>query len=116
MLQSLNFVLVHVPNLMEARRFYTGTLGLVIEAEQPGFVQFKRPDGSGATFALLEDATASPFQHVELWWAVEDVDATHAALVARGVAITDPPTDMPFGRTLGINDPAGNTLHLWRPR
>jgi len=116
MLQSLNFVIFSVPNLAEARRFYTEKLGLAVAAEQPGFIQFERPDGSGATFALGEDAAAKPFQNVELWWAVEDVDATHAALVAQGVEIVDPPTDMPFGRTLAIKDPAGNTLHMWRPR
>jgi predicted enzyme related to lactoylglutathione lyase len=116
MLQGLNFVMYHVPNLKEARDFYVEKLGLTVAVEQPGFIQLEQPGGSGATFALGEAADATPMQNAELWWFVADVDATHAALVAKGVEIASPLTDMPFGRTLAIKDPAGNTLYLLQPR
>ena len=43
---------------------------------------------------------------------MDDADATCAELQARGVAIAGPPTDMPFGRTFSIKDPAGATLYM----
>ncbi|MDQ2757794.1 MAG: VOC family protein [Actinomycetota bacterium] len=45
-----------------------------------------------------------------LAFSVDDVDAVHAELVAAGVDITQPPTDMPYGRDMGFRDPFGNNL------
>jgi predicted enzyme related to lactoylglutathione lyase len=116
MVSGLNFVVAHVPNLAEARTFYTGKLGLTVTGEQPGFVQFAQPEGQGATFALSEAADAKPVADPELWWYVESADATYAALVKAGVTIASEPKDEPFGRTLAIKDPAGNTIYLLQPR
>jgi predicted enzyme related to lactoylglutathione lyase len=110
---TLNFILLHVDDVAAVRPFYTEKLGLAVLDEQPGFVQFARPDGSGASLALTERAaTTKPTQTVELWWYVDDADAAHADLADRGVEIASPPTDMPFGRTFSIHDPAGHTLFL----
>ena len=109
MLQGLNFVIVHVPDIETARDFYTEKLGFTVEAQQPGFVQFRQP-GSGATFALGQEDPAH--ERVELWWFVDDADATHATLRDRGVEIVSPPTDEPFGRAFSIKDTAGNQLNL----
>ena len=116
MLTGLNFVIVHVPNLAEARAFYTEKLGLTVTAEQPGFVQFAQPGGSGATFALGEAAAATPAADPELWWYVDNADATYAALAKAGVTIAGEPKDEPFGRAFSIKDPAGNTVYLLQPR
>jgi uncharacterized glyoxalase superfamily protein PhnB len=43
---------------------------------------------------------------------VDDVDAVHAELVEHGVEITQPPTDQPYGRDLGLRDPFGNHLRI----
>ena len=43
---------------------------------------------------------------------VDDVDAVHAELVERGVEITQPPTDMSYGRDIGLRDPFGNNLRI----
>ena len=43
---------------------------------------------------------------------VEDVDAAHAELVEKGVEITQPPTDMGYGRDMGLRDPFGNNLRI----
>ena len=112
----MNFVLVHVPNLAEARTFYTEKLGLTVAGEQPGFVQFAQPGGNGATFALSEATDARPVADPELWWYVENTDATYAALAKAGVTIANEPKDEPFGRTLAVKDPAGNTIYLLQPR
>ncbi len=43
---------------------------------------------------------------------VDDVDAAHAELVEKGVEITQPPTDQPYGRDMGLRDPFGNNLRI----
>src|SRR2546423_5338847 len=102
MLLGLNFVMLYVPDIEQARAFYTEKLGLVVEDQQPGFVQFKQHAGMGAIFALEEDASASPYQCVELWWMVDNADATYATLVSNGVESANQPTDEPFGRAFTV--------------
>ncbi|MDB5074558.1 MAG: hypothetical protein JWO42_737 [Chloroflexi bacterium] len=109
MFQGLQFVILHVPDLAAARGFYTERLGFEVEAEQPGFIQFRTP-GSGATFAISQDDGSR--ERKEAWWFVDDADATHAALKAKGVEIVTPPHDEPFGRALAIKDPSGANLYL----
>ena len=107
MFRGLNFVLVHVPSVAQLRSFYVNTLGFAIEAETDSFLQFRQP-GSGASYALGQDEG----DRIELWWYVDDADATYADLQAKGVEIVTPPVDAPFGRFFAIKDPAGNKLFL----
>jgi len=115
MLLGLNFVMLHVPDIEQARAFYTEKLGFVVEGHQPNFVQFKQNAGIGAIFALEEHADASPHQGVELWWMVDNADATYATLVSNGVETVSQPTDEPFGRAFSIKDPAGNIINMFQP-
>lgn len=112
MLLGLNFVLLHVPDVEKARAFYAKKLGLVVEGEQPDFVQFKQPNGNGATFALSKDEDAATLQGAELWWFVDDADTTCSELIGRDVEIVSEPHDEPFGRAFAIKDPAGHTIHM----
>lgn len=115
MLNGLNFVLAHVPSIEQVLPFYTEKLGFEIEAQAPGFIQFKQPKGEGATYALSEEGNVEPRMSVELWWFVDDAATTLAQLQAREVAIVDALSDQPFGRTLAIQDPAGNKIYLLQP-
>jgi predicted enzyme related to lactoylglutathione lyase len=107
MMNGPNFVIRNVRDLDETKRFYSDKLGFQVEAEQPGFVQFAKT--GGATYALVG---VSGQEATEVWWNVDDVDATQERLRAKGVEIVQPPKDEPFGRTLVIRDGAGNTLYL----
>jgi predicted enzyme related to lactoylglutathione lyase len=107
MLHGPSFIIMHVPNVNAARTFYTERLGFQVQDEQPGFVQFAST--GGATLALAEQGAGGL---TELWWFVDDADATHEDLKTRGVEIVSPPKDEPFGRALAIKDTAGNTLYL----
>jgi predicted enzyme related to lactoylglutathione lyase len=115
MLVGLNFVMLHVPDIAQARAFYTEKLGLVVEDQQSGFVMFKQNIPGSAVFALQEQPGAAPHQGVELWWLVDNADATYSTLVSRGVEIVSQPTDEPFGRAFAIKDPAGNTINMFQP-
>ncbi|WIG61863.1 MAG: hypothetical protein OJF49_004612 [Ktedonobacterales bacterium] len=102
---------LHVPDVAAARAFYTQKLGFAVEAEAPSFVQFAQSNGQGAYLALGQE-TATTAKEPELWWYVDDADATFAALVAQLVEVVTPPTDMPFGRTFAIKDPDGQILNF----
>jgi predicted enzyme related to lactoylglutathione lyase len=110
MLNGPTFVIRNVRDIDGTRRFYTDKLGFRVAAEQPGFVQFAATGGAAYALAANPDGEAT-----EVWWNVDDVDATEEQARARGVEIVQPPTNMPFGRTLVIRDAAGNNLYLLQP-
>lgn len=112
MLTGLNFILLHVSDVEQARTFYTEKLGLVVEDQQPDFVQFQQPMGNGAIFALSKSSDNATLQGAELWWYVDDANKTFADLVAQGTEVVSKPVDEPFGRVFAIKDPAGHTLHM----
>jgi lactoylglutathione lyase len=115
MFNGLNFVIAHVPSIAGVLPFYTEKLGFEIETQMPGFVQFKQPHGQGATYALSEEGPVKPDTSLELWWFVDDAEASQAKLRFLDIPIVQPLTDEPFGRTLAIQDPAGNKLYLLQP-
>lgn len=42
----------------------------------------------------------------------DDVHASYAAMTARGLEFTEPPTEMPYGIDSGFRDPSGNSVRL----
>ena len=116
MILGLNFVLLHVPDIEQARTFYTEKLGLAVEDQMPGFVQFKKPGEAGTIFALQEDKGVAPHSGVELWWILDNADTTYASLASRDVEIVSQPADEPFGRAFIVKDPAGNMINMFQPR
>jgi catechol 2,3-dioxygenase-like lactoylglutathione lyase family enzyme len=114
LVREVNIVIVRVPDIAAARVFYGETLGLPIKGEASNFLVVDPIDGQGASFGvgIGQPSAGGP----EIWWRVDDADAFHAALVARGVRITEEPEDRPFGRALSFADPAGNVLHAYQPR
>lgn len=93
------FAVANVTNIAQAKRFYTEVLGLQVEREAPTFVQF-------ASFAIASDnpAAASP---LELYWLVDDAEAAHAEIAARG-GTCSPVEAKPFGKVFSTKDPDGN--------
>jgi predicted enzyme related to lactoylglutathione lyase len=118
MLTGLNFVIVHVNDIEEARNFYTEKLGLEVEDEAPNFLQFKQPGGDGATLAVSHEPSIRPAQgkDIELWWFVDNADTAYADLSSKGVEIAQGLKDEPFGRTFAIKDPSGNTFYMLQLR
>ena len=110
---DLNFVIFNVRDIAAARAFYTETLGFTITSDLPNFLQFQAP--SGATFAIRENEAATPTTTIELWWQVEDADATYAALAQHSAPLLGEPKNQPFGRTFAVKDPAGNIVSFYQP-
>ncbi len=108
---GLNFVMIHVADVQEAKSFFTEKLDLEADLQAPDFVQFKLPEGNGATFAIGKGDT-TPDIGTELWWYVENAENALATLQQRGVTVKTPLTNMPFGRTFSIQGPGGYVLYL----
>ena len=113
LVHELNIVIIRTPDIEAARAFYSEVLGLRVENETPAFLQVESPDGKGSTLGVGvgEPSMTGP----EIWWRVDDADAFHAALVAKGVRILQEPEDRPFGRAVSFADPAGNALYAYQP-
>ena len=102
-------VLIRPADLERSRRFYGDELGL------PVYREFGEGPTRGTVFyaggGFLEVAGRSdgqPSDTVQLWLQVRDLDATHAELEARGVAITRLPQLEPWGlKEMWIEDPDG---------
>ncbi|WP_309646656.1 VOC family protein [Phenylobacterium sp.] len=106
-------VRVWVDDMDVARGFYGGTLSLASTWDFGDAVGYdlgptlivERDDGSH------EDGLKGRFVGLSL--SVEDIEATYADLIAKGVEFLGPPEKMPWGGTLAhFKDPAGNILTL----
>jgi catechol 2,3-dioxygenase-like lactoylglutathione lyase family enzyme len=91
-------------DLERARKFYLEKLGLAPVEERPGGLLYYCGGGS---FAVFESAGASSGTHTQMAWEVADIEATVAALRARGVVFEE--YDLPGLKTVnGIADIEGN--------
>jgi catechol 2,3-dioxygenase-like lactoylglutathione lyase family enzyme len=93
-----------VKDLERARRFYSETLGLEPVEERPGGLRYRC---GGTYFALFESAGTASGNHTQMGWEVADIEATVAALRARGVVFEA--YDLPGLKTVnGIAEIEGN--------
>lgn len=91
-------------DLDRARRFYSEKLGLEPVEERPGGLRYQC---GGSSFALFESAGSASGTHTQMGWEVDDIEATVAALRARGVVFLE--YDAPGLTTRnGVADIAGN--------
>jgi catechol 2,3-dioxygenase-like lactoylglutathione lyase family enzyme len=91
-------------NLERARAFYSDKLGLEPAEERPGGLRYRCRTGA---FALFVSAGAAAGTHTQMSWEVADLEATVAALKARGVVFEE--YDLPGLKTVGgIAQVAGN--------
>ena len=111
---EFNYVIVFVSGMARSVAFYRDVLGLRLQSESHKWTEFETP---GVTLALhLADApsgaavaaNAIPAGRCHLGFSVEDIDAFHQAMVARGVPCLQSPQEEDFGgRLAGYADPDG---------
>jgi len=107
-----------VADVQASATLYENLFGLVRDWEDDNHVQFKLPTKGNAEGAwlLLHPTSDESKPHYLGYFTVDDVDATVARLQAAGFAITQPPSDAPWGvREAGVADPDGNGLTLNAP-
>ena len=91
-------------DLNRARKFYSEKLGLEPVEERPGGLRYR----SGRHFfVLFKSAGESSGSHTQMGWEVADLEATVAALKARGVVFEE--YELPGLKTVnGIAEISGN--------
>jgi catechol 2,3-dioxygenase-like lactoylglutathione lyase family enzyme len=131
MFSRINLSSVFVLDQDEALDFYVGKLGLEVGTDQDlGFMRWLtvRVPGDPSRELLLErpgppamdDATAGQVRELVAkgatggWFglATDDVRKTYETLKARGVELTEEPTERPYGTDFGLRDPFGNSIRI----
>ncbi len=86
----LTYVMKFVADMDKAVGFYRDTLGLELRFQSPEWSEFATGE---TTLALHLASDRNPAGRVELGFGVDDVDALHRDLTAKGVVFTRPPAD-----------------------
>ena len=102
----------HATDVAASRELYVEVLGLEVAMDIGWVVTYAAP-GSPATqiSVMRDDASAAVQPDVSI--EVDDVDAVHAAVVARGYEVVHPLTDEPWGvRRFFVRDRSGKVLNI----
>jgi predicted enzyme related to lactoylglutathione lyase len=109
---KLELVQVPVSDVDRAKAFYVDQVGFNADhdhrvSDELRFVQLT-PPGSACSIAIGTGMTKMAPGSVEgLQIVIDDADAAHAELKARGVEVSDV-QDLPWGRFVFFSDPDGN--------
>lgn len=106
MLKRVDRILLRVPNVAAATRFYTETLGLRVDRQQSAAAALAFDEGS--TELILHSDTNRG--DVEIVFGVDDVRAMYELRDSLGVSFIQPPQETAQGYRATIRDPFGNVL------
>ena len=134
MVKSLAISSLYVLDQDQAVDFYVGKVGLEIHTDADlGFMRWLTvcvPGDRGREILLekignpyMDDATANQARDLlskgacggHLFFTVDDCRQTYEELVAKGVEVTQEPTEQPYGIDFGIRDPFGNSIRFSQP-
>ncbi len=122
---AMTSVYVHDPS--EAHRFYTEVLGFVSFMHMPEMrlaivVSVEDPQGTALLLEPNENPIASEYQRglydaglPTIVLGVQDLNAEHARLAARGVSFRQLPTQTPWGHQAIFDDTCGNWIQIHQP-
>ena len=131
MYNSINISSIFVLDQDEAVDFYVGKLGLEVSSDMDlGFMRWLtvRVPGQPGRDVLLElpgppgmdEKSAAQVRELvtkgatgfSLGLTTDNVQKTYETLKARGVEISEEPTEHPYGTDFGLRDPFGNHLRI----
>jgi len=122
----INLASIFVDDQQEALRFYTETLGFRLKHNIPmgeyawiTVVSEEALEGIELVLEPAEHPAVSPFMKALVddgipytSFAVNDVEAEHECLVAKGVRFVQPPTDLGNVITAIFDDTCGNLIQI----
>lgn len=122
----INLTTLFVDDQRAALAFYTDVLGFTTRHEIPlgddFWLTVVSPDAPDGPELLLEPArhpAVKPYRDALMedgiplaQFAVDDVEAEHARLTARGVVFTQPPTDIGTAVVAVLDDTCGNLIQI----
>lgn len=119
MITNLYAVCLLVKNLDDSLSFYKDKLGLEINSEDDGYVDFKIGSTLLAIFQKDKAEAMFPLQHMAngggavYAYQVEDVASACFELQSKGIEIFEGPKTMPWGQTVAyFKDPDNNIWEL----
>jgi|SRR6516162_3233346 catechol 2,3-dioxygenase-like lactoylglutathione lyase family enzyme len=98
-----------VSDLAATQNWYTSVLALELEFDTGSAVGLK--DESDFTLILAHDG--GRVSDCNLFFQVEDVEATYREMCARGIGFRYPPQVNDWGYGAGLSDPDGRLVGLW---
>jgi predicted enzyme related to lactoylglutathione lyase len=134
MLTSIYLSSIHVLDQDEALDFYVGKLGMEMRMDiDLGFMRWLTVGVPGDQREVLLELPAPPSMDPQtaeqvrelvskgagggtIFMYTDDCRRTHEELVAKGVEVTQEPTEQVYGTDMGIRDPFGNALRIAEPR
>ena len=111
---KLDHLTIPVKDRETSRDWYVKTLGLKVEFEVPKRDATALQDDGG--FTIFVERADAPTAGTALYFSVDDVDALHTELVARGVVFAHPPQKTFWGYGAELIDPDGYRIRLWDER
>lgn len=122
----INLTSVFVDDQRAALAFYTDVLGFTLRHDIPlgsdSWLTVVSPESPDGPELLLEPArhpAVKPYRDALVedgiplaQFAVDDVEAEHARLTAKGVVFTQPPTDIGTAVVAVFDDTCGNLIQL----
>jgi predicted enzyme related to lactoylglutathione lyase len=114
----LGFVCLYVADLRLARGFYENVLGLRVEHEEPGFIQFSTGsvkfaiEPGGIKKLPRKEVDSNPFLLQFIVTSRSELSEMTAYLVSAGVQVLDRMRDTDYGVLTNFTDPDGNKLEL----
>jgi len=119
-MNSFSFVILYVADVAKSVAFYSDLLNIEPVSQSPGFAMFAL--GNGQKFGLWAagelGSFAGPAGGAEYsLTAANDAEVTriHDAWAQKGIAIAQPPAQLPFGFTFVANDPDGHHIRVYSP-
>lgn len=109
----LNHLALVVGSYGRSRDWYTDYLGLKVEFEIPERNTVALQDDSGLTLFLSESEEGAAIATCTMAFEVDDVDAKHRELAARGVEFEKAPQKVFWGYGAELRDPDGYLVYLW---
>lgn len=117
---NLRQIMVFVPDLAEAKRFYCEVLGFGLAEETATRLTFDHP---GCAFVAYLCDTGTEVRNYSrearsvFVFEVASIDRSLSALRERGVTVLhDVPSENDQGRYAAFVDPFGNVHEVWEPR
>jgi predicted enzyme related to lactoylglutathione lyase len=112
--QGIKTVLHPVSDLAAAKAVYTALLGVSPQADESYYVGYEL---AGQHIGLVPGGGPQGMTAPVAYWHVTDIEATLAAVTAKGATVKEPAHDVGGGRLVAtFMDPDGNVLGVLQDR
>jgi catechol 2,3-dioxygenase-like lactoylglutathione lyase family enzyme len=108
--------IVYAADAEAARAFLRDMLEFPHVDVHDGWLIFKLPPAELGVHPAGDPGSAAPSGHHELYLMCDDIEATVAALTAKGVEFTGPVESQGFGLLTRLKVPGAGEIGLYQPR